>query len=90
MTEITANLPKKGISVPPGQKFLQTNYRIEDAIFTARALRIVDKVKPDEAKHTMSQFQAVYRHCVNHVSHFNFEVFLTSFKDLKQAIVRRL
>ena len=51
MTEITADLPKTGISVPTGQQILlQTNYSIEDAIFTWRAPRIVDKVKPGETK----------------------------------------
>ena len=57
MTEITANLPKKGISVPPGQQILlQINHGIEDAIFTPRAPRIVDKVKPDKAKLNLNLF----------------------------------
>ena len=50
MTESTAELPKSGISVPPGQEILvQTIYGIEDQIFTPRPLIIGDKPKQTDS-----------------------------------------
>ena len=53
MTEITAELPKAGISVPPGQEVLvQTIYSFEDQIVIPRPLRIGDKPTQNDSNPT--------------------------------------